>query len=130
MREYTTHQKTALLCFLRDNAGRQFTIDEIMDGLGDKAPGKSTAYRQLKKLCDDGTVRRFTREGTSSAVYQIAGAACCSEHLHIKCISCGMLMHLDPAAQESIAKATGFVIDDVRSMLYGRCAECAGRSGK
>lgn len=128
MREYNTQQKTALLCFLRKNADRQLTIDEIIDGMGETAPGKSTAYRQIKKLCDDGIVHRFSRDGESSAVYQLAGAACCSEHLHIKCVDCGRLMHLDDAAQELLSKTTGFVIDDLHSMLYGHCAECAGRS--
>lgn len=127
MREYNTQQKNALLCFLRQNAESQYTIDEIMDALGDTAPGKSTVYRQIKRLCDEGTVRRFVREGTNSAVYQLSGEYCCCEHLHIKCLSCGRLMHLDSSAQELLSGSTGFVIDDVRSMLYGRCAACAGR---
>ena len=129
MREhYQTQQKTALLRFLEKNEEKQFTIDEIIDGMGIEAPVKSTAYRLIKKLCDDGLVRRFVREGTLSAVYQLAGMSCCSEHLHIKCVDCGLLVHLDKAEQDAIAKTTGFVIDDVRSMLYGRCAACAGRA--
>ena len=95
---------------------------------GEIAPAKSTAYRLIKKLCDDGQVRRFTREGTASSVYQLAGKCCCSEHLHIKCVDCGLLIHLDNAACDALAKTTGFVIDDEKSMLYGHCANCARRS--
>lgn len=124
---YHTQQKTALLDFLEQNAGRQFTIDEIIEAMGESAPPKSTAYRLVKKLCDDGEVCRFTREGTTGAVYQLSGKCCCAEHLHIKCVDCGLLIHLDRAAQEALSKNTGFVIDDLRSMLYGRCAACAGR---
>ena len=72
--------------------------------------------------------RRFTREGTASSVYQLAGKCCCSEHLHIKCVDCGLLIHLDNAACDALAKTTGFVIDDEKSMLYGHCANCARRS--
>lgn len=125
---YHTQQKAALLRFLEENEHEHLTIDEILSAMGDEAPGKSTAYRLIKKLCDDGLVRRFTREGTTSAVYQLAGRSCCSEHLHIKCIDCGLLIHLDNAACNALAKTTGFVIDDEKSMLYGRCAACAGRS--
>lgn len=125
---YQTQQKAALLAFLERNAEHQFTIDEIIATMGEAAPAKSTAYRLIKKLCDDGQVRRFTREGTASSVYQLAGSSCCSEHLHIKCVDCGLLIHLDSAACDTLAKATGFVIDDEKSMLYGYCANCARKS--
>ena len=125
---YQTQQKAAFLAFLERSAEHEFTIDEIIATMGEAAPAKSTAYRLRKKLCDDGQVRRFTREGTASSVYQLAGSSCCSEHLHIKCVDCGLLIHLDSAACDTLAKATGFVIDDEKSMLYGHCSNCARRS--
>ena len=125
---YQTHQKTALLKFLENNPKRQYTIDELIGQMGADAPAKSTAYRIVKKLCDEGLVRRFVREGTAGAVYQLAGKSCCTEHLHIKCLDCGLLIHLDNRTQEELTKSTGFVLDDERSMLYGRCAQCAGRA--
>ena len=125
---YNTKQRSAVLSFFGDNAVRQFTIDELIEALGADAPGKSTVYRLVKKLEEEGAVRRFTREGTSKAVYQLAGTHCCSEHLHIKCVDCGLLIHLDHDAQDELTKSTGFVIDDSLSMLYGRCAACARRA--
>lgn len=125
---YNTKQRSALLSVFEENAGEQFSIDELMDNLGEDAPGKSTVYRLVKKLEEEGTLRRFSREGTSKAVYQLAGTHCCSEHLHIKCVDCGLLIHLDHDAQDELTKSTGFVIDDSLSMLYGRCAACARRA--
>ena len=124
---YNTKQRSAVLSFFEGNPGSQFTIDELIETLGGDAPGKSTVYRLVKKLEEEGAVRRFTREGTSKAVYQLAGTHCCSEHLHIKCVDCGLLIHLDHEAQDELTKSTGFVIDDSLSMLYGRCAVCARR---
>ena len=121
---YNTQQKTAILDCLKDNAARQYTIEELLAELGDKAPGRSSAYRIIKNLCDEGLACRQVREGTRKAVYQAAGTSCCSEHLHIKCLNCGMLIHLDESAADELCKKTGFVIDDMRSMLYGRCAKC------
>ena len=70
---YQTHQKTALRKFLEDNPKRQYTIDELIGQMGADAPAKSTAYRIVKKLCDEGLVRRFARDGAAGAVYQLAG---------------------------------------------------------
>ena len=100
----------------------------MIEQLGEDAPAKSTAYRIVKKLCDEGFIRRFSREGTAGAVYQLAGKCCCAEHLHIRCLECGLLIHLDRSAQDELTKNTGFVLDDERSMLYGRCAACARRA--
>ena len=125
---YQTQQRMTLLDFFESGVGREFTIEEIIDGLGDNAPGKSTVYRLVKKLEEEGTLRRITREGTSKSVYQLAGSECCAEHLHIKCVDCGLLVHLDHEAQDELTRTTGFVIDDSRSMLYGKCARCARRA--
>lgn len=124
---YQTHQKAALLRFLENNPERRYTIDEMIEQMGEDAPAKSTAYRLVKKLGYEGLVCRFARDGSAGAVYQLAEKGCCAEHLHIKCLGCGLLIHLDSRAQEELTKGTGFVLDDERSILYGRCAECAGR---
>ena len=124
---YNTKQRSAVLGFFEEHREEQFTIDELVSKLGTSTIGKSTAYRLVGKLEEEGTLRRFTREGTSKAAYQLAGAGCCSEHLHIKCIDCGLLVHLDHDAQDELTKSTGFVIDDGLSMLYGVCADCARR---
>ena len=89
---YRTHQRLALLGFLENNPERQYTIDEMIEQLGEDAPAKSTAYRIVKKLCDEGFIRRFSREGTAGAVYQLAGKCCCAEHLHIRCLECALIM--------------------------------------
>jgi len=121
---YQTRQRKLLLdCFINDSA-RQFTVEELVEAAGEGAPAVSTAYRLVKKLCDEGLVRRLTRDGTRQAVYQLAGHNCCAEHLHIRCVDCGILIHLDSRAQQALSESTGFVLDDERSMLYGHCARC------
>ena len=127
---YQTRQRKLLLDCFMNNSGRQFTIAELVETAGEDAPAVSTAYRLVGKLCDEGLVRRLTREDTRQAVYQISGHTCCAEHLHIKCVDCGLLIHLDRKAQQALSDSTGFVIDDERSMLYGRCAKCAEASRK
>jgi len=125
---YQTQQRRTLIDFFECAGGHELTIEEIIDGLGDEAPGKSTVYRLVKKLEEEGTLRRIIREGSGKTAFQLEGSECCAEHLHIKCVDCGLLLHLDRAAQDALAEKTGFVIDDTRSMLYGKCARCARRA--
>jgi len=127
---YQTRQRACMLSFLEKHRGEMLTIEEIVAGLGEDAMGKSTAYRTVARLCEEGKLHRSVREGTRLAVYQLEGAGCCAEHLHLKCVNCGLLIHLDESAQRAITGATGFVIDDERSMLYGLCAHCAEVHGK
>ena len=124
---YQTQQRRAILDFFESGAGKEYTVEELLEGLGESAPGKSTVYRLVKKLEEDGILRRSTREGTGKAAFGLLGGDRCAEHLHIRCTGCGLLLHLDNTAQDELTRSTGFVIDDSRSMLYGRCARCARR---
>lgn len=123
---YQTKARKLLLDCLAENAEERMSIDGIMLALGEDAPGRSTLYRQMKSLCDEGLVRRFAAE-SGKALYQLAGGSCCCEHLHFKCLDCGLLMHLDSSAQDALCRSAGVLIDDGLSMLYGRCAKCAKR---
>lgn len=128
MAVYQTKPRKKLIELLEDNREKRLSVDEILEALGEDSPGKSTVYRLVKSMEEEGELVRFTREGTNKAEYQLCGASCCSEHLHMRCTGCGLLIHLDSKAQEALTKSTGFVIDDLHSMLYGKCAACAGRS--
>ena len=72
---YHTQQRCALLAFLSAHADEQFTVEQLLAAMGDEAPGRSTVYRALDRLVEEGTVRRFrpwtlataTRTCTSSA---------------------------------------------------------------
>ncbi len=124
---YQTKARKLILKLLSENADERLSIEDIMLRMGDAAPGKSTIYRQMKLLCDEGLTHRFlTEDGVAS--YQLSGKSCCSEHLHLKCLDCGLLLHLDERTQSELCRSTGFVIDDDISMLYGKCARCARRA--
>ena len=54
---YMTNHKKRILDFLIDHKDRHYTIDEIIQGLdGDTKPGKSTVYRQISSLLEDGYI--------------------------------------------------------------------------
>ena len=50
------------------------------------------------------------------------------EHLHLKCVSCGCIIHLECAFMDEIAehvlKDHGFTLQCKNSIIYGLCREC------
>ena len=133
MAEYHTQQKTVLLDFLSCNAEQSFSMDSLTEALndrfGEKAPGKSTVYRLVNKLTEEGVVRRFTEDNSRSARYQIVGDKSCRRHLHMKCTKCGKLMHMSDAKSEQIIEQifgdSAFSVSQEQTTLYGSCAECS-----
>lgn len=126
---YQTRQRRALLDFMERHSERQFTVEELLLAMGAGAPGRSTAYRLLDRLAEEGAVRRFQPEGTRRTAYQAMTTGRCDAHLHLKCVACGKLIHLDEtisdAVQENLLHSAGFAVDDSRTTIFGTCADCA-----
>lgn len=131
MSEYKTQQKELLLAFLYANRETPFTVDEIaarMRETFDNAPGKSTVYRLMGKLCDEGSVKRFEKGNSRTFLYQYAGEAACRRHLHMKCLQCGKLLHMQTEQSEQLLREifgnSDFEVDRQETTLFGRCAQC------
>ena len=130
---YTTVGKKKLVDFFVENPDRQFTADEIYEQVSamgdktDKRPGKSSVYRQLSGLCEEHLVRRFHADG-NKYLYQYMGARDCAHHFHLKCVSCGELIHLECDMSEELLRHIrddhGFLVDSGRSILFGVCERC------
>ncbi len=127
---YHTDGRRLLLDFLRANADRPCTIDEIAVALPPKeAPGKSTLYRLMTGLVTDGTVRRFVRGNSRQFTYQLLDGDECHAHLHLKCVDCGKVVHLNHDVSEFVEacllRQNHFSTDESATMLLGRCEGCA-----
>ncbi|MBQ7766052.1 MAG: transcriptional repressor [Lachnospiraceae bacterium] len=127
---YQTQQRKILLDFLAASHDRQFTIEEIMEGLyeeGRSVP-QSSVYRLMKKLVEEGVVRRHSKEDSRQFVYQIIESEECHSHLHLQCTACGKLVHLSHEATKEAKQwmqgTTGFELDQEKTFLYGTCTDC------
>lgn len=135
-RSYQTRGRRELMEFLSQNPDRQFTTDELCRAVrGEGEAAKSSVYRLLSKLCEEGAVRKFRHGEEKRSVYQFVGTSCdCGSHFHQKCTLCGRICHLDCHGSEEFAshllKEHGFAVDCGQSILYGVCADCqkGGRS--
>lgn len=132
--EYNTRQRELLLQYLQANVQRRLTVDEVMQALKarGKKIGKTTVYRHLESLCEQGAVRKYAPGVGASACYQyLLNAGACKEHFHMVCASCGEMFHVDCDLMEDIVRhirqSHGFMLDIEKTVLYGRCEACAKR---
>ena len=131
---YKTAGRQRLLNFLQSSPDRQFGVDELtlelnrLQASTSQKQSKSTLYRHLSELCAEGSVRKYRSDTQSAYVYQYVGAGDCRRHFHLKCESCGKLIHLECAVSEEllshITSHHGFSVDSGRSILYGLCESC------
>jgi len=139
MATYKTAGRQRLLRFLETHPDRQFTVHELggeLDSVtaGENKTRKSSLYRHLSELCAEGTVRKYRSDTQSAYAYQYVGEGDCRHHFHLKCVTCGELVHLECAVSEEllshISTHHGFEVDSGRSILYGLCEACASLERK
>lgn len=135
MLEYKTKQKEVLIECLESNKDIHMTAADISEQLRNMGHplGMSTVYRQLDKLVAQGIVRKYIIDETSSACYQYVSDGACCEHFHLKCNSCGRLIHTDCTLMKQIAQhmkeSHGFEVDLGKTLLYGTCNDCLNNKG-
>ena len=123
MSSYNTRQKSAVAAFFSDHPDRGFTPEEVASSVPDVP--RSTVYRLISQLCDDGAIRRTGPSGRWS-VYKHQGASWAS-HMHIRCRSCGRTEHLDAATTREIESlvyaSSGYLALDT-TVFEGLCSSC------
>ena len=128
---YATTSRKKILEYLMANSDRTVTVTDIDQYLKkhDNEVNITTIYRYLDKLANEGTVMKYVAEKGSQAAYQyVEMGHHCEEHLHLKCVSCGCIIHLECAFMDEIAehvlKDHGFTLQCKNSIIYGLCREC------
>ena len=128
---YATASRRKILEILKESKDKTVTAAQIGEKLRqmDSEVNITTIYRYLDRLEKDGTVIRYVSGQGSQAAYQYVeqGKGCC-DHLHLKCVKCGRIYHLDCAfmkeISEHIEKDHGFELQCRNSVLYGICKDC------
>ena len=134
MAKYNTLQKEELKCFLARHKTESFTVRQIADKMKadpevSKAPGESTVYRLVKELVESGEVKRTVKGNSRNFVYQLTEGEGCHHHLHMKCVTCGKLYHMNDEESreivERIFREDSFELDK-SAVLPGKCKDCKG----
>lgn len=122
---YKTNNRTKIMEFLMENCSRTVSVNDINDHLKkiDSQVNTTTIYRYLDKLETDGNVIKY-----GSTYQYVDKDHGCNQHLHLKCISCGIITHLDchfmDEIAEHISKDHGFQLQCRESVIYGLCSKC------
>ena len=130
--EYNTRQKRDMLAFLTGNSMKHYTLDELTGAMRDEGitAGKTTVYRFVEALAEQGRVRKYQNENESFYQY-IEDDAGCDSHLHLMCRECGALYHVDCKLVDTLTRHIledhDFILDARRTMLVGVCGKCAAQ---
>jgi len=128
---YKTKNRQQILEFLKTQKDRSVSVSEIkrcMTETGCKV-NLSTIYRYMDKLVEEGSVLKYSIDKGEKASFQyIEPEHNCHCHLHLQCVKCGKIIHLNCGFMEEIethiGKYHGFTIQCDNSVLYGVCQEC------
>lgn len=132
MSVYNTVQRRELIAFLQQHKQEGFTVVEIENAMNKDPqvtirPSQSTLYRLIKELVEEGLVRRSVKGNSRKFVYQITDGEQCTHHLHMKCMDCGKVYHMNDEQSkqlvEKILDCDSFEVDS-STVLVGKCADC------
>ncbi len=129
---YRTKQREIIEKFLRENSNTHFTVDSLCALLEKEgnSVGRTTVYRCLERLSQEGQLRKYTQAAGESSCYQyIAYGSDCHEHFHLKCEKCGKLLHIEceqlGELGDHIKSHHNFVVNPLKTVLYGVCQRCS-----
>ena len=125
---YNTEKRERILKLFASSENLTYTAEEVSSLILEDGRGKSTVYRLLSKLEAEGILRKISNDETGIFEYQYINRGKCAEHFHLKCKSCGKLIHLDEKTSkllESRIKLEESFEIDLGALIYGKCVNCA-----
>lgn len=128
---YNTKQKNLIYAVLEENSHTPLSCDGITDALKTRGTpvGKATVYRFIESLAQKGEIRKYIDTKTKTATFQLVDKSLnCAEHMHLKCVNCGKLIHLGcdymSDVSEHILKHHSFRVDNSKTVILGYCEGC------
>lgn len=128
---YQTKNRKMILDYLKENKDTTVTASDIFSFLEESHAGVNitTVYRYLERLTTEGSVMKFASEKGEKAVYKFVEPQMdCNEHLHLQCIKCGKIIHLNcefmDAFEQHVESHHAFHILCDKSVIFGMCNAC------
>ena len=118
---YNTKTRQLILDYLINNRQHAVSASNILEHLEAQgaSPNPTTVYRYLDKLAGEQRIMKYVADKGEKAVFQyVDEGRHCREHLHLKCVQCGRIYHLDC-----------HFMDEVRAHLmaeHGFTLQCEG----
>ena len=129
---YNTKTRQLILDYLINNRQHAVSASNILEHLEAEgaSPNPTTVYRYLDKLAGEQRIMKYVADKGEKAVFQyVDEGRHCREHLHLKCVQCGRIYHLDchfmDEVRAHLMAEHGFTLQCEGSVLYGLCRYCA-----
>ena len=130
-KRWIQHQDPELILdYIINNQQHAVSASNILEHLEQEgaSPNPTTVYRYLDKLAGEQKIMKYVADKGEKAVFQyVDEGQHCREHLHLKCVRCGRIQHLDChfARCAHLMADHGFTLQCEGSVLYGLCRTCA-----
>ena len=105
---YNTKTRQLILDYLINNRQHAVSASNILEHLEAEgaSPNPTTVYRYLDKLAGEQRIMKYVADKGEKAVFQyVDEGRHCREHLHLKCVQCGRIYHLDRDQKYGAARA-------------------------
>ena len=104
-----------------------FSMDDM-----DHAIGRTTVYRLLSQLVDDGVVRAWRDASRGITLYELSVITDCADVRCRKCerifhLHCQALAALQASVHDHLDASHGFLLDPVAPQFTGLCPECRAK---
>lgn len=131
-KNYSTVSHKKIMEYFENNQDKMVKVTDIDDYLKKEGieVNSSTIYRYLNKLSSTGTIMKYVASKGEMSSFQYIGNEehNCKEHLHLRCVKCEKIIHLEcgfmSEIEEHIMEHHGFSLICESSVLYGVCKEC------
>jgi Fur family ferric uptake transcriptional regulator len=127
MGKYLTRQKDIITSYLEEHADTAMTASGTADALEGSGISRSTVYRYLAELGQEGRIHRFFMPGEKQEMFRYSGENCAGA-LHVLCTQCGRIFHMDKTNTSAIVRffeaSEGVILDPDRTMICGVCPRC------
>lgn len=135
--EYKTKSRNLIIEYLKENSDMRFTAGDIVSALakGNESINRSTIYRNLERLCNEGKLVKYKESDINATCYQYSeGHDSCKQHIHAQCSVCGKIFHLNndifKTADRKLRIEYGIDIDYGKTVLIGLCRDCKKATSK
>ena len=128
---YNTKQREAILAYIASLGNTHVTAAQIVSHFENEniSVGRTTIYRHIDKLIQDGKLRKYNVDGITGACYQyIVNNNDRYNQLLLKCEDCGELIHLKCNELDEIHRHIyinhTFKVNTKKTVFYGKCELC------
>lgn len=131
IKDYQTKVRNTIDECFEVNSDKTINFNDINNYLiqRDIKVNKTTIYRYLDKLVKNEQIKKYLDEdGKQSGYVLVLSEHCMSSHLHMKCVKCNKLIHLNcdfnKQVLDYINSEYGFEVDCKQTVIYGLCEDC------